>query len=62
MSRGRPHERWFALSETEQRQVQAILAKGAKAGRAPDHAAIESAIDTVLARRALDYDRRGSGG
>lgn len=53
MSSGRPHDRYFALSEPEQRQVQAILAKGAKAGRAPDHAAIEAAIEMVLARRAL---------
>lgn len=55
MDGGQPHERYFTLSEPEQRQVQAILAKGAKAGRAPDHGAIEAAIDVVLARRALRY-------
>jgi len=52
MSGGQPHDRYFALSEREQRQVQELLAKRAKAGRAPDHAAIEEAIDLVLARRA----------
>jgi len=58
MSGGRPHDRYFALSEREQRQVQALLAKGAKAGRAPDHAAIEAAIELVLARRAWKRNDR----